>query len=224
MVLLMAIVPLYLLIGEIVATGDVHAPEVSWDRLVPLRPEWGIVYGSLYLALIILPVFIVRDERQIRRTFFTYLIVWLTAYACFLVYPTVAPRPPQVAGSGFVVWGLRFLYSSDPPYNCFPSLHVAHSFVSALACHRVHRGVGVGAGLCAVLVGLSTLFTKQHYILDVIAGIGLAYLAYLLLLHRFPRESVPALDRRAAPVIALGVFGFVASLLVGSSVIYEILR
>jgi hypothetical protein len=45
--------------------------------------------------------------------------------------------------------GLRFLYSSDPPYNCFPSLHAAHSFVSALTCYRVHRGVGIAAVLGA---------------------------------------------------------------------------
>src|SRR2546422_643919 len=81
-----------------------------------------------------------------------------------LVYPTMPPRPARVIGEGFAVWGLRFLYSADPPYNCFPSLHVAHSFVSALTCYRVHRGVGIAAALCASLIGVSTLYTKQHYI------------------------------------------------------------
>ena len=117
----------------------------------------------------------------------------------------MAPRPAKVIGEGFVVWGLRFLYSADPPYNCFPSLHVAHSFVSALTCYRVHRGVGIAAALCAALVGLSTLFTKQHYILDVIAGILLACVAYLVFLRNYPREGIPELDRRLAPVFALGV-------------------
>lgn len=37
--------------------------------------------------------------------------------------------------------GLRALYSPDPPYNCFTSLHVAHSFVSALTSYRVHRSL-----------------------------------------------------------------------------------
>jgi membrane-associated phospholipid phosphatase len=46
--------------------------------------------------------------------------------------------------------------------------------VSALTCHRVHRGVGTAAVLCAALVGASTLFTKQHYVLDAIAGMFLA--------------------------------------------------
>lgn len=88
----------------------------------------------------------------------------------FLVYPTVAPRPASVVGDGFAVWGLRFLYSADLPYTCFPSLHVAHAFVSALTCYRLHRAVGIAAVICAVLVALSTLFTKQHYVADVIPG------------------------------------------------------
>ena len=129
----------------------------------------------------------------------------------FVVDPTAAPRPAEVNGEGFAVWGLRFLYSSDPPYNCFPSLHVAHSFVSALASYRVHRGVGIAATVCALLVGLSTLYTKQHYIADVLAGIGLALVACHVFLRNVSRAEVPELDRRLAPVFALGTLGIVTA-------------
>src|SRR5207249_120214 len=82
--------------------------------------------------------------------------------------------------------------------------HVAHAFVSALTCYRVHRGVGIAALLWASLIGVSTLFTKQHYVVDVIAGLLLAYVAYGVFLRSYPREAVPEPDRRAAPVLALG--------------------
>ena len=145
MVTLMLLVPCYLFIANRVAVGTVHAPVLPWDRAVPLQPTWALIYGALYMFLIVLPVLVVREEEHIRRTFWAYLAVWLTAYVCFLVYPTVAPRPPRVVGDGFAVWGLRFLYDADPPYNCFPSLHVAHSFVSALTCYRLHRRLGLAA-------------------------------------------------------------------------------
>src|SRR5262249_45830980 len=144
---------------------------------------------------------------QIRRSVLAYLMVWIVAYVCFLAYPTVASRPAKVIGEGFVAWGLRFLYSADPPYNCFPSLHVAHSFVSALTCWRVHRGVGIAAALGASLVGVSTLFTKQHYVLDVVAGMFLATAAYVVFLRSYPRAAIPELDRRLAPVLTLGLIG-----------------
>ena len=130
------------------AGGTLHVPALALDRILPLQPGWALVYGALYLFLIILPVFVVRQEGHIRRTVRAYVNVWSIAYVCFLVYPTSAPRPAVVIGEGFV-WGLRFLYSADPPYNCFPSLHVAHSFVSALTCFKVNRGVGIVAS-CAL--------------------------------------------------------------------------
>lgn len=214
MVVLVSLVPLYIFIPELMPGRTLHTPELTWDRAVPLEPTWALVYGAFYLFLILLPVFVVRQEEQIRRTVRAYLMVWMAAYVCFLIYPTVAPRPAEVIGEGFAVWGLRFLYSSDPPYNCFPSLHVAHSFVSALACYRVHRGVGIAAALCASFTGASTLFTKQHYVLDVIAGMSLAFMAYVVFLRNAPREEIPELDRRLAPALALlpiGILGLVAA-------------
>jgi membrane-associated phospholipid phosphatase len=222
MVTLMLLVPCYLLIANRAELGIVHAPELPWDRALPLQPAWALVYGALYMFLIVLPVFVVREEAHIRRTFWAYVAVWVTAYACFLVYPTVAPRPPEVGGDGFAVWGLRFLYDADPPYNCFPSLHVAHSFVSALTCYRLDRRLGVAALVCASLVAVSTLFTRQHYIADVVAGIALALVAYVLILRGHPRPNIPDLDRRLARALAFGVLGVVALGVVGFWIVYRL--
>lgn len=211
MVALLSLVPLYIAIAHLVTRRPLHAPELSLDRAFPVVPAWALVYGALYLFLIVLPVFVVRQDELLRHTVFAYLSVWIAAYAVFLAYPTVAPRPTEVMGDGFAVWGLRFLYEADPPLNCFPSLHVAHSFVSALACLRVHRGVGALALGCASVVGLSTLFTKQHYVLDVLAGMLLAAVAYAIFLRGRPHSEMPDLDRRVAPVFVLGLLGVIAA-------------
>jgi len=222
MVTLMLLVPFYLVIANRAAVGTVHAPSLPWDVAVPLQPTWALIYGALYMFLIVLPVFVVRQEEHIRRTFWAYLAVWVTAYVCFLVYPTVAPRAPTIVGDGFAAWGLRFLYDADPPYNCFPSLHVAHSFVSALTCYRLHRRLGVAALLCASLVAVSTVFTKQHYILDVIAGILLAVAAYVLILRGYSRHNIPELDRRLAPMLALVVLAIIGLGVIGFWVVYRL--
>src|SRR6185436_13522019 len=142
MVFLVALVPLYIFIPELWPPRTRYVPELALDRALPLIPAWALVYGALYLFLILLPIFVVRQDEQIRRTVFAYLLIWITAYLFFFaIYPTAAPRPARVLGEGFAVWGLRALYSTDTPYNCFPSLHVAHSFVSAPAGSRVHRGL-----------------------------------------------------------------------------------
>lgn len=221
MVLLVALVPFYILIPELLPPRTRYVPELALDRALPLIPAWALVYGALYLFLILLPIFVVRQDELLRRTVYAYLLIWITAYVFFFfVYPTAAPRPERVIGEGFAVWGLSALYSSDPPYNCFPSLHVAHSFVSALTCYRVHRGLGIVATICAVLVAVSTLFTKQHYILDVLAGVFLAVVAYVIFLRHYPREQIPAFDRRVAPALALCIIGLAALGLAGSWLVY----
>lgn len=208
MVLLVALVPFYLVIAG--RRGVAHTPELVLDRLLPLSPTWALVYGALYAFLIGLPVLVIQQEELIRRTVWAYLLVWIVAYVFFLLYPTAAPRPDTVPGNGFAVWGLRFLYDADPPYNCFPSIHVAHSFVSAFACLRVHRRLGIIAVVCASLVALSTLFTKQHYVADLVAGILLAVVAYGLFLRSHSREDVPVPHRRVAPALALCLCGVVS--------------
>ena len=150
-----------------------------------------LVYGSLYVFILLLPVLVVRQHELFRRGLQAYLMVMLVAYVGFLLYPTAAPRPAEVSGDGFAAWSVRLAYSVDPPYNCFPSLHVAYAFVSALTCYRVHRGVGVVAAIWAALIGVSTLYTKQHYVADVIAGALAAYMAYAFFLRTYPREAVP---------------------------------
>jgi hypothetical protein len=84
MVLLVVLVPLYIFIPELMQPATRHLPELALDRAVRLMPVWALVYGALYVFLILLPIFVVRQEAQIRRTVFAYLLIWITAYVFFV--------------------------------------------------------------------------------------------------------------------------------------------
>ena len=91
---------------------------------------------------------------------------------------------------------------------------MAYAFVSALACYRVHRGVGCAAIAWAALIGMSTVFTKQHYVVDVPAGALLAVAAYVLVLRRSPRAMISEENRREAPgraLLAAGLYGLMVA-------------
>ena len=207
MIVLFAIVPFYLVIGEVLIPGrTLHAPAIALDAMMPLAPDWSVMYGSLFCAAL-LPVFVVHQQELVRRTILAFLMTWLVAYACFIGYPTVGPRPAAVSGDGFFTWALKVIYSSDHRFNCLPSLHVAQCCLAALACSRVHRGVGAACLVWAFLVGVSTVYTKQHYVLDVVTGALLAGFSYLVFLRGFPRDAVPRRERQLAPTLALCAFG-----------------
>jgi membrane-associated phospholipid phosphatase len=213
MVALAAIIPLYLVIGAVVVPGrTLHVPEIALDRAMALSPAWSFVYLSLFLAAL-LPVFVIHQQELVRRTILAFIAIWLIAYACFIAYPTIGPRPASVAGDGFSEWTLRAIYSSDHRYNCLPSLHVAQCFLAAFACHRVDRRVGLAAMAWAFAVGLSTVYTKQHYVMDVVTGVLLAMLGYVVALRGYPPEATPERERRYAPVLAACAVGVYATLM-----------
>ncbi len=212
--MLVLLVPMYFFIGTLIPGRAVFRPEVALDRAVPLQPAWTLVYFSMWVSAF-LPVFVVRQTELRRRAVLSYLSVVIVAFAVFLAYPTVAPRPTRVDGDGFLVWTLRFLYDFDPPYNCFPSLHLAYATLAALTCARVHRGLGLFAVMWTALIGMSTLYTKQHYVVDVVAGIVLAAMAHAVWFHGYARDSVLESDRRLAPRRALGAVALVGVVIGG---------
>jgi hypothetical protein len=56
----------------------------------------------------------------------------------------------------------------------------------------------------------------------VIAGILLAFAAYVVILRGYPRRSVPELHRRIAPVLALGVLAAACLGVVGFWIAYQV--
>jgi membrane-associated phospholipid phosphatase len=217
-----SLLPMYFVIGYMTRDWPAYRPEIALDRLMILTPPWTIVYASLYVFTGGMILLVVRDPTLLRRTMKALLAVMLSAYAGFLLYPTAAPRPSHVAAEGFTPWMLEAVYGMDPPYNCFPSLHVAYAFVAALACSRVHRGVGVAAMIWAGLIGVSTVYTKQHYAVDVPAGAALAVVACLVFL-RGPAQLPPTdRDRQRAPARALMVATVYGAIVAVFWIVYQL--
>ena len=143
----------------------------SLDRLIPLAPAWAYVYGAIY-SVAVVPLFIVRDARVLRRVALGFMAINLLAGLVFLAFPTRMERPEWVglpAGS-FTQWSMGLIYALDPPVNCLPSLHVANAFYVGSVARSFDRRVGRFMFALAFLIAFSTLLVKQHYLLDVVSG------------------------------------------------------
>jgi membrane-associated phospholipid phosphatase len=166
-------------------TGRIHLrpPETLalWlpDRLIPFI-DWTVwIYASQYLLLY--SCFLgVNSARAVSRLVYAISLASLLAFCVFLVYPTEFPRG-VTAEDGAAAFAFRFLYSIDSAANCFPSLHVALAWLSALSLRDERRKAGALAMVWAALISISTLTTKQHYFADLVGGGGLALLCRWLI-------------------------------------------
>jgi hypothetical protein len=75
------------------------------------------------------------------------------------------------------VWGDAWphLYRSlgGNPWAAMPSLHFGASVLSAILLWESNRAAGVVGGLYAGVLGLALVHLGEHYVLDLLAGLGL---------------------------------------------------
>jgi membrane-associated phospholipid phosphatase len=166
------------------STGNLHfrSPALLTpsriDEAIPFA-DWTIwIYHSQFWFLL-LTIHLVKRAENLTRTFYAMALASLSSFCVFLIYPTTIPRNVQAA-SGLTDKAFQFLYAVDSPTNCFPSLHVALATLAAIAMLGERKSLGSIAVVWALLISLSTLTTKQHYVIDLIGGLLIARLCRFL--------------------------------------------
>jgi hypothetical protein len=109
----------------------------------------------------------------------------LVAGAFFVVMPLRFALPRPIA-TDWTEPLFRFLHAFDRPYNMFPSLHITIRTILADIYGRHSRGVWKPLSYTWFsLIGLSTVLTYQHHVIDVAGGFVLALFCFYL----FPERS-----------------------------------
>jgi membrane-associated phospholipid phosphatase len=162
---------------------EVHSLVTEFDRHTPFLKIFILPYMSWQAFLFLTLAYLCfKDLRTYYRTLITIDLSLLICDMIFLFYQTTVPRPVLV-GEDWLTRLIRALYRSDQPYNCFPSIHVLTSYVLLKAIHvspvrNVWNRWIVSS--FAITIILSTLFIKQHVLLDVIGGITIGGLVFTL--------------------------------------------
>ena len=141
--------------------------ETSLDDKIPVIPWFVGIYLSFFIFCAINFMVMGYLEKTICGIF----------YLCF---PTTNLRP-EIVGTDFWSRMLAGLYQMDAAVNLFPSIHCMDSWFCVVVLRNIPRVPAwymAVTWIWAVAICASTLFTKQHGILDVAAGIVLAELSY----------------------------------------------
>lgn len=157
-------------------------PVTMIDRLVTFEPQALIIYLSLWVY-VSLPPILMPTRREVVEYGIWIGSVCLIALTIFYFWPSAVP-PANIDWA--VYPGMAFLKGVDAAGNACPSLHVATAVFAAYWLHWLLPAAGGGRrvrmanSLWCIAIAYSTLATRQHVAVDVIAGgaLGLA-LAWL---------------------------------------------
>lgn len=168
-----------------------HATQLPLDDLIPFREEFALFYVLWYPFMVVIGVYLLfRDPPAFRRymaflavTFFASEIIWL-------LYPNGQDlRPAVLPRQNFLTALMEALYRIDTNTDVLPSVHVLGAIGGALGVWDSQTATPLLRRISAVLaflICLSTLFVKQHSILDVVAALVVAAAAFALV-YPLPR-------------------------------------
>ena len=151
------------------------------DERIPFRPGWSWVYSFLYYPAILYLNLIATSPGHFTRMAFSFIVLLAMQVACFAAFPVATPphwRSQAVANEASVRF-LRFVRNFDGATNCFPSMHVSVATLTAL---HAQATLGPWAFAFPLLIAVSCVMTKQHYLIDLPFGAALGGIAYVI--HR----------------------------------------
>ncbi len=165
-----------------------HVIHTWLDEQIPFC-EYFIVPYFLWFGLMIAVVawFIffapVREYYKLISMLMTGMTIFL---AVSLIYPNSLDLRPEIIPSDNIFGAMvAFLYRTDTPTNVLPSIHVFNSIALAYAIHgnkklKKRPVVTAVSDLLVISIILSTMFLKQHSVIDVALGIVMSVVLQLV--------------------------------------------
>ena len=153
------------------------------DQFVPFLPWTIVIYLGCFLFWAANYVLCAIQEKSERDRFFCADILAKGICFCFFVLIPTTNIRPEITGETMWDTSMKLLYQVDAADNLFPSIHCIVSWFCWIGVRNrkniflIYRAFSL---VMAVAVCISTLTTRQHVIVDVVGGILLAEISYLL--------------------------------------------
>ncbi len=154
------------------------------DYHIPFIPIFIIPYMLAFIQWIVGYIVIARQGKEYcDKVMGGEMIAKLIVGIIFLAFPTIMLRE-EITGSGVFSQAVVLLYRLDAPTNLFPSIHCLESYIcmkSALEMKDVDNRYRFAMVIMSILVFMSTVFIKQHVILDFFGAVIVAEAGRLIM-------------------------------------------
>jgi membrane-associated phospholipid phosphatase len=142
------------------------------DALIPLWPVWMIPYLAVLVWWIGMLAWVTLrlEEDPFRTVMLAAILNVYTSVLVFVIFPTYVTRPAAPESADLISRMVQWVYTNDKDYNALPSLHISITTVLLLMLWDARPRYRWLWALILLVTLLSTLFTRQHYVLDLVFG------------------------------------------------------
>ena len=168
----------------------IHIIYSKIDSYIPFC-EYFIISYFLWFLYIAVTLFYFMFWNKNKGEYYAYITNLGIGMTLFLIVSFIFPnghelRPLYIARDNLFTRLAEYLYSIDTPTNIFPSIHVFNSVAAHMAvvnCEalRKRRWVTALSFVLCVSIILSTMFLKQHSVIDVLGALILNCICYLII-------------------------------------------
>lgn len=157
---------------------DMHYIGMTFEKNIPLLPS--LIFAYMLLFAFQAFAYLIIDELNFFKTLLKAFYLCVTIhFIIFMIFPVQnILRPVIDPDRGWAYFCVDFYYWLDPPYNCFPSMHVSNTFLISFFLSQYKPKLSWVLYSLATLVSISVVLVKQHYIADVVAGYLVAWAVY----------------------------------------------
>lgn len=169
----------------------IHIIHTSLDDRIPFC-EYFIIPYVLWFAYVcgtVLYLGLSKNKTiEYNRFILTMELGMIVFVITSLIYPNGQNLRPRIESDNIFTWAVNLLYKTDTCTNILPSLHVFASVACDIALCRdrwfkKHPAAAWGSHILTVLICLSTMFLKQHSVVDVICALICNLLFYPLVYY-----------------------------------------
>jgi len=156
------------------------------DDKIPFCEWFMIPYMFWFVFLVGIHVYLLfTDIPAFRRMMYFIMFTYGVTAVIYAIWPTCQNlRPAEFPRDNFLTRFIAGFYAYDTNTNVCPSLHVVGSFATAFAAwdtKRFQTPLWKTAFMAtAVLISASTVFVKQHSIIDVFWALVLCAVGWIL--------------------------------------------
>ncbi|MDU5105599.1 phosphatase PAP2 family protein [Clostridium sp.] len=163
----------YVIAGALAKSGKDLS--LTLDKEIPYVSAFIFPYIYWYAFVFLGLVFILSKDRK--RYLRSLMVIYISMCICYLFYyfyPVEISRP-IISNNTLPNRLVNLIYEADRPFNCFPSIHVLNTYI-IIRFTRIkdNKSWFIYTSIIGILIILSTLFIKQHFILDGVAAIIIA--------------------------------------------------